>query len=67
MSSKTVLTFDKVSVVVTDYGNEHPKEMTFDWVEDSNYCMLPDNEVSIDISEHDARGLIAVLKRHFDI
>lgn len=69
MSTKTVMKIGKIRVNRTDYGcgSSVPPELKFEWVEESNYCMLPDDEVSIDIEKEDAERLIEVLKEHFGI
>lgn len=68
VKEETVLEIGKISVNATTWKDDcYPREMTFDWTEDSPDPYYPGNDVSVDITKNDALCLVYVLKKHFGI
>ncbi len=68
MIEKTLMELDKFCVNATHWeGDDYKPMLELEWVEQSNYCMYPDSECSIEITEAKAIELIAVLSEHFKL
>jgi len=66
MKENTLIKIGGISLVETVYG-EHNKDLDFQWINESNYCMFSDEDREASISRETAIELINQLKGHFSI
>ena len=67
MKENVLIEIGGIKVVETVYSDEStlPKELEFWWINESNYCMFPDEERETSISREQAIELVKALKCHF--
>ncbi len=66
MKENTLIEIGMISLVETVYGDDS-KELEIQWVNESNYCMYPDEEREVSVGKDDAIKLIGALTKHFEL
>lgn len=68
MRAEVLLEIGKVGLIATYWDSPTCNDtLELHWIEPSNYCMYPDDEVSIDVDKERALLLIEALTKHFKL
>ena len=66
MYENKLIEIGQISLVETVYS-EDIKELEFQWINESNYCVYPDEDREVSVSREHAIELVAALTKHYQL